>query len=409
MPSNTDFLKIHPVDPERLYPLKEFDQLVLSYCASTPPKTSIEVQARVQLTDGRMTQWFSWGIWSPFADRHSINSSDEFAAMDTDTLTLKNDLLAHAVQVRILAQGNTPAVDSIYLAVKNRKAPCEETLPVPRSISVPTPGYSQMVRDSRIGGVICSATTIAMLLGQKGENVLPEEIALHNYDSAYDGCGNWSFSTACAASYGYEAYLRFADLQDVYQELSAGHAVGASVQYTKDPDHPKLPYLENAPCNTFGHLLVICGFETDAAGRSYVIAHDPAAESNAAVERRYPLEQFLRAWSNRLIYVVHPSSETATRTAPVRVPATLKKAQMEETFELFSNGEPIHPMADSSFPSSVICWITDRKGMYDADCDFAYGSVTPDGLLNLPGYNGEELFVITNRGTIYHVPANNSI
>ena len=402
--ANFDHIRIEHAGEDRLIPVVPFDTLVLSFCADTPKGTSVEVQARVRV-EGALSGWFSWGLWSPFIDRHSINSSDDLAAVDTDTLTVKGGKLADGVQVRALlnanAAGERPVLHSIHLAVKNTQAACDEPLRARRDAYAPTPCFSQMVRAPRIGGVICSATTISMLLAQKGECVLPEEIALHNYDSAYQGCGNWCFSTAIAAAYGYEAYVRFATLDDVLEELENGNAVGASVSYSHDPHHERLPYVENAPCTTTGHLLVLCGFETDAQGRQFAIVHDPAAKSNDTVERRYPLEQFLKAWSNRLLYVVHGPRREDPRYVPQRVPAVIEPAVGEDNYRLSAQGQAV-ALSDGRFDAAV-GWITGQKGVQDAESDFSYGEVTPEGLLHLPGYGGQPLYVLGNRGTVYTV------
>ena len=42
---------------------------------------------------------------------------------------------------------------------------------------VPVPAYSQLIRDPRIGSVICSPTTVTMLMNRWGEDLLPEEVA----------------------------------------------------------------------------------------------------------------------------------------------------------------------------------------------------------------------------------------
>lgn len=400
---NFAYIRVDRIEEGRLISVMPFDTLVLSFCADTPKGTWIELQARVRIAE-EMTNWFSWGLWSPFIDRHSINAADDHATLDTDTLKINNGKLADGIQLRANLHtndaGQKPVLRSVHLAVKNTQAACEEPLHARCDAFAPTPCYSQMVRAPRIGGVICSATTIAMLLAQKGECVLPEEIALHNFDSAYEGCGNWCFSTACAASYGYEAYVRYASLDDVLAELTAGNAVGASVSYSNDPNHERLPYVENAPCSTPGHLLVVCGFETSKEGQQFAIVHDPAAKSNDEVERRYPLEQFLRAWSNRLIYVVH-ASHSEPRSIPVRVPAGLEPLKERDTYRLLHYGQPVR-LPNGRFEAAV-GWILSRKGASDAECDFAYGEVTPEGLLHLPGYCGQPLFAMGNRGVTYTV------
>ena len=406
--NNTDFVKLDgsQCDGVTTYPLKPFDTLLLSFSADTPVGTTIEFKARVRV-EGVFTEWFSWGIWSPFADRHCIDSADELALIDTDTLRVKNGKLADAVQVKYEVvkndKGEAPMLRSAAVTVKNTKIESDEPITAAEDCYVETPGYSQMVRDPKIGGVICSATTIAMLLAQEGETVLPEEIALHNYDSVYDGCGNWSYSTAIAAAYGYDAYLKYCSLDDLIAEIKAGNAVGTSVFYTTDPNHEKLPYMENAPCTTRGHLLVVCGFKTDENGRQWVIAHDPAAKSNAEVERFYPLDQFLRAWCNRVTYIVHKAKKHAPRYIPQYIPAAVKKTEQADVYELICDGNAITLAVDGVFRNTVIGWITESKGEKPADCDFAYGSVTDDGKLNLAGWVGQKLYVITNRGMIYEV------
>ncbi|MDY4518434.1 MAG: hypothetical protein SPE01_07415, partial [Candidatus Spyradocola sp.] len=128
--ANFDHIRIGSVEEDRLIPVMPFDTLVLSFCADTPKGTSVEVQARVRLAGGELSGWFSWGLWSPFIDRHSINSADDLAALDTDTLTVKGGRLADGVQVRALlnanAEGQTPVLHSVHLAVKNTQAACDE-------------------------------------------------------------------------------------------------------------------------------------------------------------------------------------------------------------------------------------------------------------------------------------------
>ncbi len=409
MPSNTDFLKIErPESLGELYTLRAFDTLLLSFCADVPMGSTIEVQARVRLVDGGFTAWFSWGVFSPYDERRSVNAQDEFAALDTDTLRIKNGRLADTVQLRILskrnAQGERPALRRVVLAAKNASMEGEEPLSACEDVSVEAPAYSQMVRFPGIAHVICSATTIAMLLNQKGENVLPEEIALTCYDSAYQGCGNWSFSTAVAASYGYDAYVRFATLDDLVEELRRGNAVGVSVRYTNDPKDDTLPYVENAPCSTRGHLMVVCGFRTASNGRQFVLVHDPAAPENETVERLYPLEQFLDAWQGRVAYVVRREEQAAhCDYRPRRAPAELRPAQEESgLWALYAQGKRAALPDGEAFPGAIVACVTQERGERTADSAFAYGEISR-GLIRLPDCAWQRAFVIANCGVTYEI------
>lgn len=408
MQSNADLLRIENPEPlQELYALRPFDSLLLSFCADTPPGTSVEVQARVRLTDGAFTGWFSFGVWSPFCDRHSKSAQDGSAKMDTDTLRLADGRRADTVQIRILPTlspaGEAPRVRSVTLSCRDSARPKAES-PAPRAdLCAPAPCYSQMVRDPAIGNVICSATTIAMQLNALGENVLPEEIALNNYDSAYRGCGNWAFSAAIAASYGYEACARYATLDEVEEELAAHRPVGVSVHYTNDPANEKLPYLEGAPCTTNGHLMLLCGFATGADGRRFAVVHDPAAPENASVRRLYPLEQFLAAWSGRVCYFVRrAATPPAQRFAPARLHAALVPLG-GDVYALEAECVTVHFAQGEGFPRAVAAYVAEERGEKDADCAFVHGSVTPEGNLRLPGYAGQRAFVVTDRGLTYAV------
>ena len=69
----------------------------------------------------------------------------------------------------------------------------EGTGEIPDSVLLDTPSIAQTIRDPDYGGVICSATSMSMLLDGQGADVLPEEVALTAFDYGYGGNGNWSF------------------------------------------------------------------------------------------------------------------------------------------------------------------------------------------------------------------------
>ena len=147
-----------------------------------------------------------------------------------------------------------------------------------------------MVRERGIANVMCSATTICVLLNDRGEDALPEEIALIDYDKYYEGFGNWSYSVAAAGSYGYDAYVQYADLDILRQELAHGYSVGISVAYSSS-SNGQYPYLENgAANNTAGHLITITGYET-IDGVDYFYSSDSAASADDQCVRRYKADQ----------------------------------------------------------------------------------------------------------------------
>ena len=61
--------------------------------------------------------------------------------------------------------------------------------------------------------------------------------------------------------------------------------------------------------------MVIVGWDNNTRE---VLCHDPACESHEMVFKRYPLEDFLRAWecSHRLAYIAEPVNPVVAPTTP---------------------------------------------------------------------------------------------
>src|SRR5437764_5270101 len=122
------------------------------------------------------------------------------------------------------------------------------------------------------------------------------------FDYHYHGAGNWPFNVAYAGRFGLDGEVtQLHSLAEAEQFIKAGIPLVASIAFTSN----KLDgFLFKS---TAGHLLVIVGF--DAAGNPVV--NDPAATSDASVQRTYDRAQFERNWmtsTGGIVYVIHPSS-----------------------------------------------------------------------------------------------------
>jgi hypothetical protein len=111
--------------------------------------------------------------------------------------------------------------------------------------------------------------------------------ARFTYDSQYQGCGNWSFNAAYAATYpGLNAVVtRLRCLNDAERLLRAGIPVMTSQSFLATE-------LDGAGYGTSGHLMVIVGFTPEGD----VIANDPASADDSAVRRVYERSQFECLW-----------------------------------------------------------------------------------------------------------------
>ena len=330
-----------------------FEYMVASWGADTPTGTWIEVSARayVDMKKG-WTEWLSWGKWSDSVKRGSVSGECDLAYISTDEFTIsgKDGETASKIQLKVTlhanADGVSPTVRQLGVTYKNTlegqyitPVYYGEAVELPEKVLLDTPAYSQMVREQSIANSMCSATTVCTMLNDRGEDTLPEEIALIDYDSDYDGFGNWSFSVAAAGSYGYDVYIQYADLDILRQELAHGYSVGISVKYSSGTNG-QYPYLENgAAGNTAGHLITITGYET-IDGVDYFYSSDSAAGSDAGCLRRYRADQLDEAWGGKVAYIIHDKEENISACNPNRVECELVSAG-ENEYTLMANGEAV--------------------------------------------------------------------
>lgn len=330
-------------------PTAAFDYMVASWNSDTPKGTYVEIQARALISHydaaHQLVQdwsaWHSWGKWGTYIARASVSdNSDPLAFVDTDTFTVKGNSgeTADKIQLKATLHTDNPKVTpDLRLLGASMEHGWNAYIKNPSKISldkdIPTPAYSQMIRDPKLAPNICSPTTITMAMNRMGENLLLEEAAYKDYDYTYDGFGNWAFSTALAGSYGYKAYTEFTDIDGLKQQIASGYPVGVSVRYTNNPNNKSLPYVENAPGTTYGHLILVRGFET-VDGQDYVVVNDSFAPSDATATRRYKLDQFEKAWVSSIAYVVHDKEPGAAIGAAKRIKAALRPAGPDNEYTL---------------------------------------------------------------------------
>ena len=391
-----------------------FTALVAGWNSDTPCGTAVEIQVRV-LVQGQWSAWMSYGKWSPLIARASVKSTaaaDAAVTLDTDTVSVAGPGAA-AFQLRVFLYSDkpaaTPAVRLLSASVRLARAAASTGDPMNRS--VPVPAYSQSIRDPRIAGVMCSPTTIAMLMNRYGEDLLPEETALACYDSTYGGFGNWSFTTALAGCYGYECYARFTDIAALKQEIKHGYACGVSVRYTNNATtaaEKHLPLVGGTTGTTEGHLLVVRGFSVEEDGTEFVLVNDSFSSCDAAAQRRYRLSEFSAAW-NGMAYILHPKRCCATLCPPTRRVAELHRADLPGEYALYLKGErhslPVNFAQQGNTYTGCVCSALHETHAYATTAHkcFFYGSVSESGNLrldlnNAPAGTKFTVFVINNTG-----------
>ena len=336
-----------------------FEYMIASWSADTPTGASVEIMVNAYVDmKGEWSGWMSWGRWGTGIKRGCADTSNALAYVNTDILTIKGSSgeTASKIQVKAVLRtvdgGKTPTLRDISTTSKNtlegQAIPvyhANDGMELPEKVLLNTPAYSQMRRDGAIGSVICSPTTMTMMINDRNPelDLFPEELALRDYDFAYEGFGNWPFTTAVGSAYGYSVSCHYTDLDFIRQELACGRSVAMSVHYANHEGGSN-PYLENGAANdTSGHLICIVGYET-IDGVEYFYSNDAATQPDSKCAlRMYRADQLENCWGSHVAYQVSSEPEQgAGQDAPERIAATLEVSESNpDNYRLMVNGEQV--------------------------------------------------------------------
>ena len=290
----------------------DFDELIPSWNALTPPGAWVEILVRAELS-GRWTKWYNLGVWASGTEtiqRHSVSGqgdTDATASVDTLVIKLKRAVTtAYQLKVRLFSEDGAALPSVHYLsAATSTKPPTGVTPsagnPAYWNTLLAVPECSQMVYPG--GNVWCSATSTAMIVSYWTGYTGPCEPAVMAavdgvYDFVYDGTGNWIFNTAYAGSYGLNASVRrFTSMNEIEYWVAQGVPVAFSYAWNQGE-------LTGAAVESSGgHLSVIVGFD----GQGNPIVNDPAAATNEDVQRTYLRAELEPLWlenSGGVVYLI---------------------------------------------------------------------------------------------------------
>ncbi|MEO3868507.1 C39 family peptidase [Nonomuraea sp. B12E4] len=318
-------------------------ELIASWTADVPPRSWIQVEARVRNAEG-LTRWYSLGRWS-YAEGDILRTSvpgqrdaDAKVAVDTLVTAAGKPMVGYQLRLtlyRAPGSGVTPRIRTA--GVMSSNVPARKAVPVSPGggawgTELAVPRRSQSIHKGHYpewsggGEAWCSPTSTTMILGYWGRWpsgqdtawVSPSDpdpevdhAARHTYDHAYKGAGNWTFNIAYAGRYGMDGFVtRLRSLTELELLIKAGIPVITSQSFKKGE-------LPGAGYGTDGHLMAVVGFTRTGD----VIANDPASPSNAAVRHVYPRAVFENVWlrgssSGGVTYVIHPPGRALPATTP---------------------------------------------------------------------------------------------
>jgi hypothetical protein len=298
-------------------------ELVASWNADTPAGTWIQTEVSGTYTDGTATPWYVLGRWAAGDDdirRTSVDDqSDGKSSIWTDTFSIDDTasglrLASYRLRLTLYRKPGTRLTPTVWrIGAMASDIPDRFSVPasVPgegRGVELPVPRFSQEIHKGQYpqydngGEAWCSPTSSAMVLQYWGRGPTAEQLAWvdaayadpqvdhaarYTYDYQYQGCGNWPFNAAYAATYrDMNAIItRLHTLNDVEKLIRAGIPVITSQSFLATE-------LDGAGYGTSGHLMSIIGFTEDGD----VIANDPASAVDAAVRHVYKRSQFETIW-----------------------------------------------------------------------------------------------------------------
>ncbi|MFE3828008.1 peptidase C39 family protein [Streptomyces sp. NPDC059092] len=317
-------------------------EVIASWNARTPAGTWLQIELRGQYADGTDTPWYVMGRWTSGdgdgdirrtsldgqSDGRSTVWTDTFAVDDASTGTRLVSYRLRLTLHRAPGSGLTPVVHRIGAMASG--IPDRFTVPasVPglaRELTVPR--YSQNTHIGQYpeydngGEAWCSPTSSQMIIEYWGRVPTAAELAWvdpafadpqvchaarYTYDHQYEGCGNWPFNAAYAATYRdlSSAVTRLGSLADAERLVGAGIPVITSQSFLKEE-------LTGAGYGTSGHLMTVIGFTPEGD----VIANDPASPSNTAVRRVYRRSEWETIWLRTKRY--NASGKVASGTGGV--------------------------------------------------------------------------------------------
>ncbi|MER8009176.1 peptidase C39 family protein [Streptomyces sp. NPDC094149] len=296
-------------------------EAIASWNAHTPAGTWLQVELHGTYSDGTDTPWYVMGRWAAGDQdirRTSVDGqSDGRSTIWTDTFAVDDAttglrLVSYRLRLTLYRRPGTELTPLVWrLGAMGSDVPDRFTVPASTpglAKELIVPRYSQEIHKGQYpeydngGEAWCSPTSSQMIIEYWGGRLTPEQLswvdpsyadpqvdhaARYTYDYQYEGCGNWPFNAAYAATYkGLQGVVtRLGSLTDLETLIAAGIPAITSQSFLKGE-------LTGAGYGTAGHLMTVIGF----TGEGDVIANDPFSPDDEAVRRVYKRREFENIW-----------------------------------------------------------------------------------------------------------------
>lgn len=249
------------------------------------------------------------GCWTPwFTNEPSPATGEKQECLDVrwemDQL-LSDETLTHfqlGVHLnRESANQPSPALRALYLAAfrPSRNGPALPSRPPEPVAPIPHPFTFQYLLDPLIGGVICSPTSVSVVLRGAGIDVEPLKVAQLAYHAGYGIYGVWPMAVHAAYQLGMNGWVQYiSGWSQAVRYLRRGVPLVTSIAF-KGEDLKEPPYP-----GTEGHLLVLLGVDE----KGCPITHDSRLPEERGAYLHWNPDDFSKAWfSHGGVAYVFPS------------------------------------------------------------------------------------------------------
>lgn len=248
-----------------------FKNMLASWNSNSTGGT-VEISVSVKLDDGSFTGWYSWGEWSAIRGISGSKSmEDQNGEVDIDILTLKKEcqgIVKYKIHIKQTAD-ESPIVYNVTLACDKKESNLKAPADTYKKLDVP---YRRQMDVPEIGGSICSATSLSMVLLYHGEKITDiADVAWGVRDYGAEKFGNWAFNVAYAGELGYQTYIDYFDIDAIKYAVSTDHPMVCSIRVKAG----QLAASGYPNYTTNGHLLCVVGYEENN-GQKWLLINDPA-------------------------------------------------------------------------------------------------------------------------------------
>ncbi|KUL32908.1 peptidase C39 family protein [Streptomyces regalis] len=296
-------------------------EAIACWNAHTPAGTWLQIELMGTYSDGTATPWYVLGRWAAGDQdirRTSVDDqSDGKSSVWTDTLAIDAPatglrLTSYQLRLTLYRKPGTKLTPTVWrVGAMGSDVPDRFTVPASApglAHELIVPRYSQETHVGQYpeydngGEAWCSPTSSQMIIEYWGGRLTPQQLAWvdpayadpqvchaarFSYDYQYEGCGNWPFNAAYAATFkGLQGVVtRLGSLSDLARLIAAGIPAITSQSFLEEE-------LTGAGYGTAGHLMTVIGFTAEGD----VIANDPNSPSNEAVRRVYKRREWENIW-----------------------------------------------------------------------------------------------------------------